>query len=501
MSFPTETDTDGGSGADTGPDAAQHRRGGPATISTAGEPIRVVRGDEVGAVLRRAAVEGHGVTPRSSTGPARHRRSTPRGGARQLDLSALRDIVLVSERQRVAIVEAGVTWAQLDARLADAGLRVNHPLLPPAGKSVVASLLDREPPLSPRHQWDFTDPLLCAELWFGTGDRFRTGSSAGPGATLEDQWRAGMYQKNPLGPAQTDLVKLAQGARGSMGIATWASIRVEHRPALHRWLTATASDLGAVARLVSAVTRRRIGEEIVVFDAVQRTRLAEALGVGEPGDGDGATDAWWLGLRIGSLRRQPERSLDYQVTEARSLAEDAGVTLVDVTGGADEAFCESAVGVLAPGADWKRTATGHTAQVEFLTTADRAGPLVEVVRAAWAGVVGGDAVGAYVQPLNQGRAAHVEVTAWPTASQQAALEVGAAGLARELADRGAFFSRPIGAAVAVAYERCPDVVATLRKVKAVLDPDGVLSPGVLCFGDGDGTAGPGGRIETTEDAA
>lgn len=54
-----------------------------------------------------------------------------------------------------------------------------------------------------------------------------------------------------------------------------------------------------------------------------------------------------------------------------------------------------------------------------------------------------------------------------------------AEIATKLADAGAFFSRPSGETVPVAYERCPDTVRALRKVKTVLDPTHVLNPGRL----------------------
>jgi FAD/FMN-containing dehydrogenase len=52
---------------------------------------------------------------------------------------------------------------------------------------------------------------------------------------------------------------------------------------------------------------------------------------------------------------------------------------------------------------------------------------------------------------------------------------------RALSDAGAFFSRPYGPWADLAYARCPDTVAALRKVKDMLDPDNVLNRGKLCF--------------------
>ena len=104
------------------------------------------------------------------------------------------------------------------------GLRLNMPLLPRATKSVVGSVLEREPVQMPGYQWDVSDPLACAGLYFGNGEEFRTGQAAGPG-TIEEQWKVGGVQKAPYGPGTASWHRLIQGAQGTMGIVTWITIR------------------------------------------------------------------------------------------------------------------------------------------------------------------------------------------------------------------------------------------------------------------------------------
>ncbi len=136
-----------------------------------------------------------------------------------------------------------------------------------------------------------------------------------------------------------------------------------------------------------------------------------------------------------------------------------------------------------PEGDWKRSARGTSRELSFLTTMDRAAPLVARTRQRWEHTLDSAAIGSYLQPVNQGRTCAVEVTACVTESEAEVLDAELGDLGEELADHGAFFAQPVGALVDVAYRRCPDVVATLAKVKHVLDPHGVLSPGALCFTD------------------
>lgn len=425
--------------------------------------MKITSTAQIPEIIHDAAERSAGITTRSSVGQPREGRSEAAEGGIALDLSGLDCIVNINKDERVAIVEPGVTYSAFDEAIKAHGLRVCHPLLPPAGKSVLASILDREPQLIPKYHWDFTDPLLCAEIYFGTGERFRTGGAAGPGKTLEEQWSGGMFQKNPMGPAQTDLIKLVQASQGTMGIATWASVRLECRPEIRRCFTA-AGDYQSLAKFVSAITRRRLGDEIMLFDAIQTASLTSVLGV-ETLDVSGSD--WLLSLAVGSLPFHAEESIEFQLSEIRDLAKSCGVKLAED----NASFGEALTVPVAPVEDWKRAAYGDFTQLYFLTTLDRAEGLVSVAREVWSTDSNGLAIGAYVQPLNQGRTCHVEITA------SGVRPVGE--IATRLADAGAFFSRPSGGTVPAAYERCPDTVSALRKVKAVLDPPNVLNPGRL----------------------
>jgi hypothetical protein len=119
----------------------------------------------------------------SSSGPPRMRGDTVPGGvAVVVDLSGMDRIIRVDRKNKVALIEPGVTFSEINRAADEAGLRVLMPLLPRKTKSVLASYLEREPIIIPKYHWDMTDPLLCTEMVFGTGDMFRTGSAAGPGS-------------------------------------------------------------------------------------------------------------------------------------------------------------------------------------------------------------------------------------------------------------------------------------------------------------------------------
>jgi len=171
--------------------------------------------EEIAKIVKWANENATSLVPVSSAGPKLRRSSLPKvEGTVVLDMSKMNKILRIDSENKVAMVEAGVTYDILIRELKKEGLRPLMPLLPKASKSVLASCLDREPITTPRFHWDTPDPLLCTETVFGTGDIFRTGAAAGPG-TLEEQWESGQAQKNPQGPSQFDPYRLIQGSQGT----------------------------------------------------------------------------------------------------------------------------------------------------------------------------------------------------------------------------------------------------------------------------------------------
>jgi FAD/FMN-containing dehydrogenase len=76
------------------------------------------------------------------------------GRAIIVDLSGMKRIVRVDSRNRVVMVEPGVTFGELQPVLEKARLRLNMPLLPRTSKSVIGSVLEREPVIMPKYHWD-----------------------------------------------------------------------------------------------------------------------------------------------------------------------------------------------------------------------------------------------------------------------------------------------------------------------------------------------------------
>jgi FAD/FMN-containing dehydrogenase len=458
------------------------------SFAPAVRPVSVVRpGDErqVHALVVWANETRRPLVPVSSGPPHFHADTVPSvPGAVVVDLRRLDRVLRVDRRNRMAVIEPGVTYAALQPALAEHGMRVTPPLLPRANKSVVASLLERQPTVIPRYNFALPEPLRdCGVVW-GSGDVLFTGEAGHGPRDLEDQWRAGIVQAEPKGPAQTDFYRLLTGAQGTMGIVTWASVKCELLAEARKLCFVAADRLEQLVPLVYRLCLLRLGDELMVLDRAYLSRILEASAA--PAPDPAALPAWTLVLGLGGRRHYAAERLRVQEDDAARLAGEFGLRLSDELLGAAGDDVAAALGGLCPEPHWKLRGAGGSADVFFLSTLDRAGGHLALMQAAATscGFSAAD-IGVYIQPQHQGVSHHVEFSlpydpSDPVATRQARALHAAASAA--LIDAGAYFSRPYGAWAAPVYDRDAASREALRKVKAIFDPAGVLNPGKLCFG-------------------
>ncbi len=95
-----------------------------------------------------------------------------------------------------------------------------------------------------------------------------------------------------------------------------------------------------------------------------------------------------------------------------------------------------------------------------------------------------DEVGVYMQPLERGRACHLQFSFPCELEDEAEREnIGSlvVELSKQLIDEGAFFTRPYGPWADMVYRRSSSYTAMLKELKKIYDPNGILNPGKLCF--------------------
>ncbi len=447
--------------------------------------IRPKSAEEVQRIVKYAN-ETHTPLVPVSSGPPHFRGDTVPsvGGAVIVDLSGMKKIILVDRARRVAMVEPGVTFGELIPRVEKEGLRLNMPLLPRKSKSVIGSILEREPVIMPKYQWDISDPLACAEIFFGTGDEFRTGQAAGPG-TVDEQWAVGGVQKAPYGPGTASWHRLIQGAQGTMGIVTWASMRCEILPRLEEPFVAGSSSIAPLLELSYWLIRLRMVNECFILNS---TNLASIFAKKWPGDYQnlkGSLPAWILFYTIAGYEYFPEERVSSQIKDATDVTQRLGVQAVKAAGGVSANEILKAVQRPSDDPYWKLRHKGACQDVFYLTIYDKLEGQIEAMNdLVEKGGYSVSNLGVYIQPAVQGTSYHCEFNLYYDPDNQRELnrvrEISSLAT-KSLMAKGAFFSRPYGEAARTILNRDAATVAVLHKFKKIFDPNNVMNPGKVCF--------------------
>jgi FAD/FMN-containing dehydrogenase len=448
--------------------------------------VRPKNANDVEKIVKLANETLTTLVPVSSGAPHFRGDTVPsREGAVIVDLSGMKKVIRVDRLNRVAMFEPAVTFGELIPAVTQEGLRLNMPLLPRKSKSVVGSLLEREPVVMPGYHWDMSDPLNCVEIVFGIGDTFRTGSAAGPG-TIEQQWAAGGAQVEGSGPTQFSLNRIVQGAQGTMGIVTWASARCELLPALEEPFLIGSSQLDKILEMVHWLVRLRLVNECLVLNNADLAAITALKGPGDYYKIKALLPTWILFYNLAGYKYLPEKRVSFQIKDIMDLAQRVGVEPVKTIG---KVMASELLRTLQHPSDepyWKIRHKGACQDIFFITLYGKVQDLIREMfdLAEKVGYPTSD-IGIYLQPIVQGVNCHCEFNLFydpenPLESGRVR-ELTASSTIERLMARGAFFSRPYGEAVGTIYHSSASTVAALRKVKSILDPNNIMNTGKLCF--------------------
>jgi FAD/FMN-containing dehydrogenase len=408
----------------------------------------------------------------------------PKQGGIVLDLSRMNRVLEIDELNRRVRLEAGVTWKQLTGELGKKGLRVMMPLLPHASRSVVTDTLERE--VLTNTVYDYGEPLQSMEVVWPTGEVFRTGSASVTGYP-DSPSKGG----NPSGPG-LDFYRFLQGAQGTMGVVTWANLKIEYSPKIDKILFAPVRDLPYAIEFVYRILRIRVGQECLLLNNVN---LAAILADDWPRDFErlrASLPPWTLILVISGMQRRPEEKIQY---EERALGEILRnefpeIHLAENLAGVPNLGRKLLPMLRSPWPEqatyWKQRYKGGCQSLFFIAKPARAMEFIGKIEetAPRHGYPTAD-IGAYLQPIEHNRACHLEFDFFydPSSPSEVERVKGLYGdAARVLLREGALFTRPYGEELTrLVYERATDYTMTLRRVKKVFDPNNIMNPGTLCF--------------------
>ena len=391
-----------------------------------------------------------------------------------VNLSKMNKIKHIDAKNRVVIVEAGVTYGQLNEALKPYGLFVEHPLSPRKEKSIVASLLDREPVMTAKHVWDVPDPLCCVEMVMGNGTLFRTGSAAGPGS-IDEMIESGVSFSQSQGPVWLDLGRAITGSQGTLAIVTWASVKVRMIGSVCTMVYAQSDDINQLAEYASQVIRRRLGEEAVLLnrkgmEQVFKMNKANCLAMPE----------WTFITSVRGFNFFPEKYMNNQILDMEDVVANYNVRLKKELPGISNEEVRVVLENASPEDDhWRWRNSKECLDMFCLSNMDKIDLYTSFAKnAAQSCGINADELIVYAQPSQMGRNCQIEFIVPASVEKADEMEMM---LGITLLENQAFFSRPYGKLTESVYDRYHDQKKFMPLFKSFFDENFILNPGRLVY--------------------
>jgi glycolate oxidase len=211
-------------------------------------PAYVVRprtGQQVAQILKVASEQGIPVTARGS-GTGLSGASAPREDGLLISFELMNAILEIDTENHVAVVQPGVTLAELDERTAEAGLV--YPVYPGELSASLGGNVGTNAGGMRAIKYGVTrNNVLGLEAALPTGELIRTG---------------GKLVKASTG---YDLTQLIIGSEGTLALATEVILKLQPRLAHHATVLAPFGDLDEVARAVPKVVDSGLGPLILEY--------------------------------------------------------------------------------------------------------------------------------------------------------------------------------------------------------------------------------------------
>ncbi len=399
-----------------------------------------------------------------------------------VDLSGMNKIININRQQRMAIIEPGVTYGQLQEALAKEGMTLSTSLRPRANKSVLTSVLEVEPRLNCLHQFNYTEPIRCTEVTFGDGNQIFTGEAGNGVKDLQKQWEQEKWQAHPHGPQMSDMLRMVIQAQGSMGIVTWASVKCELLPTIKKMYLLPAKKSTELEDFAYKVIWSRFGDKLYLMN---RAYLANLIGETAEKIAKLRADLpnWVAAVGISGDILLPDMKVSGQEQDVADIAKLAGLQFLSAIPGAtgEEVLAKS----INPSGEkhWKQTYKGAFQDIFFITTLDKTSKFIDAMYelAIEAGYPTED-IGVYIQPQHMGTSVHLEFNL-PYDQDNAKEVKKVQGLyktaSREMSKLGGYYARPYDIWAGIQLNKDAGSYEILKKMKNIFDPNNIMNTGKL----------------------
>ncbi len=441
--------------------------------------VKVKNTAQVQGVIKIANENNYPVVPRSS-GTGTYGTGIPKEGGLILDLSGMKRIPRTDTRNRWVLIEPGVTFGELKDELSKKGMQALNTLLPRKDKSVITSVLEREPVLTAKTECD--EPLRTMEIVWGTGELFRTGAMAVdtmPAEEIPDKTKSDLCS---VGGPGIDWWRMMTGCQGTFGVITIMNVKIFHKPLMQKLVFLPFNTLEDAVMPFYTIQRREIGHECFLLNGYNLAAIlaesAEEIPVLAR-----KLPPYCIVLNLWGGQFFPEDRIAY---EEKAVAEIADQYKCAVTQGmaaipaAGERLQSMLNGPWEGDVYWKERQMGGCLDMVFQNGLDKVPAYWNMFKqlAGESGLSTGD-LGLYIQPRQRARVCHVEFNI-PCDPASAGIEKVKAfhkSASEAVMNAGAFFYRPYYDWTDMIYARSGYTFETIKKLKKIIDPNRTLNPG------------------------
>ncbi len=455
--------------------------------------------EEVRKIVELAVKKNIPVVPRSSA-VSLHGAGIPSEGGIIVDLKNMNRIVEINDRNWYAIIEPGVTFAQLQEELKSHGFRIAGPLPDPPSASVISSYMERNPVITAA-DFTFGSELIVSYTIVAPGGEIFT-----VGHPPLDNAPAGA----PDGPG-LNFYRIFQGAQGTLGIVTQMIIRVLPIPKAQKILFFPCSKIEETIDIIRKIQKKELGLECFALNNFnlaamlvdetdeQAEPLKNGSYIGLQGAEQWAADQlqqfddlrkklpqWTVVLCLSAVGPIPDEKIAYQELDLKDDLADTGVetvTAIDGIPGLGDIFAEE---ILLPYRMQKRFGyRGSCHQIMLCCAPDRASDINAAAnKTAEQCNYPVEDVGIYLLPMERGRAFYCSYDLHCSLSDSKDIESVRTcfdKMGEALFEQGAFYDRPYGKWADLVYQDAGKYTDYLKRIKKELDPNNIMNPGKLCF--------------------
>ena len=441
--------------------------------------------EEIEALIRLAGEHEMPLIPVSSGAPHGRGDTVPeQPGTVIVDLSDMNRILHISRQQRIAVIEPGVTYPQLQKALEKEGMALASPLAPRKNKSVIASLLEIEPRLNCIHQWNYSEPLRCMGVTWGDGNTIYTGEAGRGPKDLPEQWDSQKWQVTQAGPNMIDFARLLTTAQGTMGIVNWASVKCEVLPTIHKSYFIESEELGPLIDFMYDVIRPRFSDELFV---INRSTFEQISGIKAD-----VIKPWVAFCGIAGRELLPEMRVAQQEEDIRDIAAKYGLHLSAKAGNIEaEEFFQSINGIDYGTSDhtsekgWREAEIGLSRELPFVTTMETTPDYVEEITRLSKELSADDYISktaVYIQPQHCGTSAHMEFDFFCETDNtfiEKEMDRFVRRAQETLSAALAYFSRPYGDLAGIQLKKDSRTYEIQERIRDIFDPHRIMNPGKL----------------------